>query len=382
MNHGSVFPAAVLLLTTIACHRSTANKQAPVAAPALVTVTTATTEDVPRYLDEIGRTAALESVIVTPQVSGHLIERHFRDGENVRTGQLLFVIDPQPFQAQVDSARASLGQQQAALNYAQIELARYQEIVATNAVSKMDYDSRKNAVATGGALVQAAQATLDSALLNLRYCYIRSPITGRAGARLVDVGNVVQPNSTALLSIQRINPIYATFAISEDDLPQVQQQIAGGKLTATVRLPSDVNTSGRTARVDFIDNNVQNATGTVNLRVTINNADGHFWPGQFVNVRLVLATEPGVVIPAAATQLGQQGSYVYTVNEDERAELRTVKLGQQQGDQVVVMAGLAPNERVVLQGQNSVKPGAKVRIATAPAAAAYAAPKQIIRGRS
>ena len=375
------FAIAVLLLTTVACHKTAAKPPMAAAVP-LVTVATPTTENVPRYLDEIGRNAAYESVTVTPQVSGHVVERRFRDGDDLHKGQLLFVIDTRPFQTQVDSARATLAQQKAALDYARIELARYQEIVGTNAVSKMDYDSKQNAVETDQALVQSAQAALETAQLNLQYCYIHSPIDGRAGARMVDAGNVVTANTTPLLSIQRIDPMYATFTITEADLPQVQQAMSQRMLTAAIRLPSDAANAGRPAGVDFLDNTVQNGTGTVNLRATINNRDHHFWPGQFVNVRLVLATEKRLLVPAEATMIGQQGSFVYAVKADDTAEMRPVQLGQQQGDQVVVIAGLAPNDRVVLQGQGAVKPGARVRIQSAPEAVASNAPKQSAGGRS
>ena len=246
----------------------------------------------------------------------------------------------------------------------------------------MDYDTKKNAVDTDQALVQSAQAALETAQLNLQYCYIHSPIDGRAGARMVDVGNVVTANTTPLLSIQRIDPMYATFTITEADLPQVQQAMSQRMLTAAIRLPSDPATAGRPAGVDFLDNTVQSGTGTVNLRATISNRDHHFWPGQFVNVRLVLATEKSLLVPAEATMFGQQGSFVYAVKPDDTAEIRPVQLGQPQGDQVVVIAGLAPNDRVVLQGQGSVKSGAKVRIQSAPAAIASSAPKQSARRRS
>jgi multidrug efflux system membrane fusion protein len=211
--------------------------------------------------------------------------------------------------------------------------------------------------------VEAAAAALETANLNLEYCYIHSPIDGRAGARLVDVGNVVTANTTSLLSIQRLDPIYAIFTITEGDLPAVQKQMSSGMLKATVRLPSDPENIARTGRVEFLDNAVQNGSGTVNLRATMSNPDRHFWPGQFVDVKLILSTEKGaVLIPNQATEISQRGPFVYVVKSDDTAELRPVKLGQRQGDQVVVTDGLAPNERVVLAGQMLVRPGGKVRV--------------------
>src|SRR5579863_807074 len=328
-----IAPAAVALtlLASVACGRSSV-QAAPAMPPPLVTVVTATTQDVPRYLDEIGRNAAFEAVTVTPQVGGRIVERQFQDGENLAKGQLLFVIDPRPYKAQVDAAQASLAQAKASLELAKIQLARDEEVIAQHAISKQDYATKKSAVDVNQAQVESAEAALETAKLNLEYCFIHSPIDGRAGARLVDVGNVVQANASSLLSIQRLDPIYANFTITESDLPAVQKEMAHG-LKAFIRLPSDPENTARVGRVEFLDNSVQNATGTVNLRATLSNPDRHFWPGQFVDVKLVLATEKSaVLIPNQATQLSQQGPFVYVVKADDTADLRPVKLGQRQGD--------------------------------------------------
>ena len=360
---------AFALLASTACNRSNAQAAAPAMPPPLVTVVQATAQDVPRYLSEIGRNTAVESVTVTPQVGGRIVERHFQDGENLSKGQLLFVIDPRPYQAQLDAAQAALAQAKAALDLAKIQFARDQEVIGSRAISKQDYDTKKNAVDVDQAQVDSAQASLETAKLNLEYCYIHSPINGRAGARLVDVGNVVQASSTSLLSIQRVNPIYANFTVTESDLPEVQKQMSSGVLKAAVRLPSDPESAARIGRVEFLDNAVQNGSGTVNLRATLSNSDRHFWPGQFVNVELVLATEKkAVLIPNQAAQISQQGPFVYVVKPDGTAELRPVKLGQRQGDDVVVTQGVAANENVVLTGQLLVRPGGKVRVNAGPAA--------------
>ena len=248
--------AAAALLMTAACSRSNVQAAAPAMPPPLVTVMKATAQDVPKYLDEIGRNAAFESVTVTPQVGGRIVERHFQDGENLKKGQLLFVIDPRPYKAQVDAAQAALAQSKAALDLAKIQFARDEEVIGERAISKQDYDTKKNAVDVDQAQVDAAEATLETARLNLEYCYIHSPIDGRAGARLVDVGNVMQANATSLLSIQRLDPIYANFTITESDLPAVQKQMAGGMLKAAVRLPSDGEEAARVGHVEFLDNAV------------------------------------------------------------------------------------------------------------------------------
>ena len=301
LGHGQLGVAAVLLLlATTGCGRS--NVQAAPAMPApLVTVVKATAQDVPKYLDEIGRNTAFESVTVTPQVGGRIVERHFQDGENLKKGQLLFVIDPRPYKAQLDSAQANLAQAKAALDFAKIQFARDEEVIGERAISKQDYDTKKNAVDVDQAQVEAGQAALETARLNFEYCYIHSPIDGRAGARLVDVGNVVQANASSLLSIQRLDPIYANFTVTESDLPEVQRQMSRGTLRAAVRLPSDLESAAKSGRVEFLDNSVQNGSGTVNLRATMSNPDHHFWPGQFVDVKLVLKTEKAAVLDSESS---------------------------------------------------------------------------------
>lgn len=359
---GAVAAAAILAASSGCSKKSTQAAGAPQFAP-LVTVARATAQDVPIYLEEIGRSGAFESVTVTPQISGRITERHFEDGAELKKGQLLFTIDPRPYQAQLDSAQAQLAQSKAALDLAKTQLKMYDSIANTRAVSQLDLETRKNTVAVDEAQVQANEAALETAKLNLEYCYIHSPIDGRAGMRLVDVGNVVQTNTTGLLLIQRLDPIYADFTITEADLPEVQRQLSRGTLRALVRVPSDPPNRGREGKLTFVDNTVQNATGTVNLRATTANADHHFWPGQFVNVTLVLATAKGaVLIPNQATQISQQGSYVFVVKQDSTAELRMITLGQRQGDDVVVTKGVAAGEQVVVTGQLTVAPGAKVRV--------------------
>jgi membrane fusion protein, multidrug efflux system len=379
-NYIALFATAFILMTGVACNRSNV-QAAPVMPPPLVSVVKAAAQDVPRYLDEIGRNAAFESVTITPQVGGRITERHFQDGDNLKTGQLLFVVDPRPYKAQFDAAEATLAQAKAALDLAKIQFARDEQVIGAKAISQQDYDTKKNTVDVDQAQVESAEAALETAKLNLEYCYIHSPIDGRAGARLVDVGNVVQANSTSLLSIQRLDPIYATFTVTESDLPTVQKEMRSGALRAFVRLPSDPDNAGRNGRVEFLDNAVQNGTGTVNLRATLSNPDHHFWPGQFVDVKLVLSTQKGaVLIPNEAAQISQKGPFVYVVKSDDTAELRPVKLGQRQGDQVVVTDGIAAGERVVLAGQMLVRPGGKVQVQGSPSAPASPAEKNPASG--
>jgi len=329
--------------------------------PSAVTVVTAVTQDVPLYLDEVGRAVAREVVSVQPEVSGRITEIHFADGADLKKGDPLFTIDPRPFQAQLDAAQANLAQAKAALDFARIQFARVKDLIESKAIARQDYDTRKNAVDVGEAQVKQNEAAVESARLNLEYTSIRSPIDGRAGHRLVDTGNVVTANTTTLLTIERMDPIYADFTVTESDFSEVQRNSANRALRVEVRLPDEPKPE--IGQLTFLDNSVQSSSGTVMLRATVPNAARRLWPGQFVNVRLVLATLPkAVLVPAAVPQDSAKGPFVYVVKEDSTAELRPVKLGQRQGDSVVIEQGLQPGERVVLNGQLGVMPGGKVRV--------------------
>ena len=377
--------------------------------PAPVTVTPAVAQDVANYLDALGKIVARETVSIQPQVSGRIMKIHFADGANVKKGQLLFTIDPRPFEANLKQAQANLARdtalkKQAEANlarevarekwgYAQVE--RYRVLVEQGVVAKeqyeqlrAEYDSlRANSEAARATVrsadetIQVDKAAIETAKVELSYCYINSPIDGRAGQRLVDVGNVVNPsssnstesNSNALLVIDRLNPIYADFTISQNNLSAVQAEMQRGSLMAEVRLPDGGDPV--TGQLTFVDNAVQNETGQVTLRATLPNPDQRFWPGRFVNVRLVLSTMQGaVLVPVSAPQMSADGSYVYVVKQDSTAEQRPVSLGQRQGDLVVVEKGVAAGEQVVTNGQLGVTPGGKVAVqqpgANNPAAAA------------
>src|SRR6185369_14495895 len=244
--------------------------------------------------------------------------------------------------------------------------------------------SARAAVNSADESIKVDTSAVESAKVQLSYCTIRSPIDGRAGQRLVDIGNVVNPgansnnnnssssnpaNGNALLVIERLDPIYADFTISQNSLAEVQQQMRANKLTAEVRLPDEA-TSPVIGQLTFLNNAVENTTGTVALRATVSNSDHRFWPGRFVNIRLVLNTiHQAVLVPAAAPQMSANGSFIYVVKQDSTAEQRPVTLGQRQGELVVVESGVAAGEHVVTAGQLGVTPGGKVRIEQpAPAA--------------
>jgi membrane fusion protein, multidrug efflux system len=352
--------AGLLVLTLAGCgQKAPPNFQRP---PAPVSVTSAVKQDVPVYIDEIGKAVAREFVSIQPQVSGRITQIHFTDGAELKTGDLLFTIDPRPYQAQLDSAKATLAEKKAALALAKIQFDRYAELLQTKSVSQQDYDQRKNTYDIAEAQVHQSEAALDTARLNLEYCTIRSPIDGRAGQRLVDIGNVVAANTGSLLTIQRLDPIYVDFTITENDLNRVQRNMAQRALKVVANLP-DSPDKPREGDLSFVDNAVQESTGTVKLRATIPNGDHYFWPGRFVKVRLILRTlHDAVLVPAAAPQMSATGPYVYVIKDDSTAELRPVKLGQRQGEFIVIAQGVSPDDNVVINGQLGVIPGSKVHI--------------------
>ncbi len=350
-------------LTAAGCNRrgdaaqATGGMQMP---PALVTSAAVETRDVPFYLDQIGRCAAREMVAVQSQVSGQITEIHVKDGQDVKKGDLLFTIDPRPFQAALAQAQAAKAQNQATLELAQLNFDRIKDL-PRSVEPQEDNDLKKNAITVSQAQIQANEAAIQIATINLNYCTIRSPIDGLAGQRLVDTGNIVnsQMNTVDLLTIQRLDPIYADFTVTENDLPSVREHMATGTLKTQVRLPSDKDP--REGELSFLDNAVQEGTGTVKLRATLPNKDRHFWPGQFVFVRLVLdVKKDALLVPATAIQIGQQGTFVYVIKPDHTAELRPVVTGQRQGELMVIQKGIDAGERVIATGQMLVRPGGPV----------------------
>lgn len=375
--------SALLIAASVAgCNRKQEQGPPPGMMVAPVVVTGAITRDVPVYIEEIGTCTAREVVSIKPQVNGVIKQLHFEDGADVKKGQMLFTIDPRPFQAALDQANAALTQGKANLKLAQQEFERVKGLVGTKAVSKEDYETRENAVAVANAQIEADNAAIETAQVNLDYCFIKSPVDGRAGQRLVDPGNVVTSQSPpVLLVIQRLDPVYADFTIAERNLAAVRQNMAEHTLKTLVRLPDEPTISPREGELTFLDNSVQDGSGTIKLRATIPNADRHFWPGQFVRVQLVLKVQKNaVLVPNAATQISQQGPYVWVVKNDDTTELRPVTLGQQQGELVVVESGVQPGERVITSGQLGVAPGAKVHVQEAAAPASATQPTQTAGG--
>jgi membrane fusion protein, multidrug efflux system len=360
--------------------------------PAQVTVASTTVRDVPLYLPEIGKTVAVQSVAIVPQVGGKIIATHVEDGASINKDDLLFEIDPRPFQATVAAANAALAQAKADRNLAEIEFRRVQNLRGTSTISQLEYDQRQSAVAVADARVDAARADLETAKLRLEYTRIYSPITGRAGARLVDAGNIVKENDKPLLVIQQLDPIYAEFTVTENDFGTVRKFLATvgldmglephKGLAVEVDVPANSGPihqalgdpipttqpaknrgNARVGTLTFLDNTVQEGTGTIKVRATVPNADYYFWPGQFVNVRVILHTSKNaVLVPNPAIQISQKGPFVYVVDAEGKARLRDIVLGQRQGDLTVVREGLQAGEKVILTGQMMVAPDSPVMI--------------------
>ena len=312
-----------------------------------VTVAKAITKDVPIYLDEIGTCAAYETVQVQAQVSGKIISRQFQDGSDVKKGDPLFTIDPRPYQAVLDQAKA-----QAALD--QVTLKRQEDLRARKVISQQDYD-------TAVANAQKSQAAAEAAQVNLDYCYIKSPINGRVGLRNVDVGNLVGPSTPPLVTIQGLDPIYTDFTVAENDLPLVRKYLGGPNVKVETYL-ADGSITPRMGDLYFIDNAVQPGSGTVKVRGVTANADRALWPSEFVLVRFILdMLKNATLVPSQAVQVSQSGPFVFVVKPDNTVELRAVKPGQlQDGDLVVLENGVKPGETVVVTGQLALSPGAKV----------------------
>jgi membrane fusion protein, multidrug efflux system len=324
------------------------------------------TKDVPLYLDEIGTCAAYETVQVQAQVSGQIIARNFQDGADVKKGDLLFTIDPRPYQAALEQSQGQLAQAQSKLVLDQITLKRQQELRARSVISPQDLDTAQATVKGDEASVKTAEGAVAAAQVNLDYCSIRSPINGRAGLRLVDVGNVVTGGNgggggAVLLTIQGLDPIYTDFTVSETDLALVRRYLGGPNVKVETRA-ADGSAPPRLGDLYFIDTAVQPGAGTVKARGVTPNPDHALWPLEFVRVRFILDLfKDATLVPSQAVQISQNGPFLFVVKPDNTVDLRPVKPGQRQdGDLTVIQGAVQPGESVVVTGQLALAPGMKV----------------------
>src|SRR5262245_972334 len=339
--------AVLALLVVLRTFQRGVGTLKPAQAPARpVTVAKVVTKDVPLYLDEIGPCAADETVLMQSQVSGLIITRDFQDGSDVKKGDLLFTIDPRPYQAALDQAKA-----QAELD--QVTLKRQEDLRARKVISQQDYD-------TAVANAQKSQAATESAQVNLDWCYIKSPINGRIGLRNFDVGNLVGPSTAPLVTIQGLDPIYTDFTVAENDLSLVRKYLGGPNVKVQTYLP-DGSITPRLGDLYFIDKAVQPGSGTVRVRGVTPNPDRALWPSEFVRVLFILdRLKNATLVPSQAVQVSQSGPFVFVVKPDNTVDLRPVKPGQRQEGDLTVIEGVKPDETVVVTGQLALSPGAKV----------------------
>jgi multidrug efflux system membrane fusion protein len=327
-----------------------------------VTVATVVREDVPRKLRAIGNVEAYSTVSIRSRVEGQLAEVHFREGQEVRKDELLFVIDPRPFQAALRKAEADLARDVAERDNAQKEAERRAKLLDQGIISLDEHDQAQTRAAALRATAKADEAALENAKLQLQYCYVRSPIDGRLGQLLVHEGNVVKENDTVLAVVNQIRPVYVAFSVPEAELAGIRERAARETLEVQVGTPGSERPPA-TGKLSFIDNRVDTKTGTVLLKGLFPNDDEALWPGQFVDVALVLAIDRQVVVaPARAVQTGQDGEYVFVVKPDMTVETRPVTVGRSDGSRVLIEKGLEAGDRVVTDGQLRLAAGLEVQI--------------------
>ncbi len=327
-----------------------------------VGVATAERRDVPVYLKGLGTVTASNTVSVKSRVDGQLIEVNFKEGQNVNKGDLLAVIDPRPYQVALDQAQANLFRDQAQLKDAQLNYERFKSLLSeSGAVSQQQVDTQRATANQLEGAVRADQAQIDNAKLNLVYCHITAPISGRIGLRLVDVGNIVHAADTSpLLVITQLRPIAVLFTVPEDNLPNVAKHMRQGTLSVEAYSRDD-QTKLATGTLLTIDNQIDQTTGTGKLKAIFDNQDGALWPNQFVNVRLLLEIDKDTtVIPSVAVQNGPQGSYVFVVKPDKTVDVRPVSVSFTQNNVASITTGLTTGDVVVIDGQDKLKVGTMV----------------------
>jgi membrane fusion protein, multidrug efflux system len=355
--------SSALLLFALGCSNKEAVQAAkPQQAGAPVKVATVSSRTMPVELQAIGNVEAISSVSIKAQISGQLMAVHFKEGDFVKKGQLLFTIDRAPFEAALRQAEGTLAKDEAQALNTKLDAERYQGLGRQGVVSKQQVDAAGSAANAMAATVAADKAAVETAKINLEYTRIYSPINGRTGTIGVKEGNLVKANDVPILvTINQIEPIYVSFAIPEQQLAELKQYSTAK--TLKVDAAPQGSSQHFQGRLTFIDNSVDLTTGTIKLKATFDNAAHMLWPGQFADVKLTLKSQPNaIVIPTAALQTSQNGTFVFVVNQDLTAQPQPVKVGWNVGEDTVIASGLQPGQRVVTDGQLRLTPGAKVDI--------------------
>jgi len=398
--------ASALIVCLLGCTKQDdkTNKTKGVLPPTPVTIAMAEARDIPIQVRQIGSVEPVATIAVKAQISGELKQVFFKEGQDVKKGEELFEIDPRPYQQALEQAQAALQKDIALVRQAEANLARdgaqaanakqqaqrYAGLAAEGVISKDQNESYQTAsqvqiesvradeaaLASAKASVVSDNSAIETAKLNLSYCYIRSPIDGRAGSLLIQAGNLIKANdTTALVNINQLQPVYVTFSAPEQLLPEIRRYNAAHALSVTGTGVADGAKRGvsATGQLTFIDNGVDSTTGTIKLKATFPNNDHALWPGQFINVVMTLRTlNHATVVPSEAIQSGQKGQFAFVVKPDQTVETRQVTVGQTIDNQIVVESGISPGETVVTDGQLRLFPGAHIRIAPAAKADAGA----------
>ena len=324
--------------------------------------------DMPLTIDALGTVTPFETVTIKTQIAGNLQEVGFTEGQTVKTGDFLAQIDPRPYEAALAQAKGQLAKDQALLGQAQSDLARYEALSKQDSISKQQVDDQQALVAQDKAAIVTDQAQVKTAELNVAYTHIVSPVTGRVGLRLVDPGNYLQPSdATGIVVITQIDPISVVFTTPEDNLPRISARLnSGAKLKVTVLDRDNVNALATGVLTTF-DSQIDVTTGTIKMRATFDNPNGVLFPQQFVNVRLLVDTMTGATLaPNAAIQLGASGNFVYLLNDDSTVSKRDVTTGPNDGKRTVIASGLRPSDKVVIDGVDRLRDGAKVKVVDNP----------------
>jgi multidrug efflux system membrane fusion protein len=350
----------VIALLTSCSRRTPAPAAVPQATP--VAVAQVIERDVPAEIRAIGSAQAYSTVTVRSQITGQLMKTHFKEGDKVKSGDLMFTIDPRPSQAALSQAQADLAQAEAKLEQAQRDWERAQKLGPSEALAQSTYDGYRAARETAQAALLANRAAVSNAALNLEFTTIRSPIDGRTGTVMIKDGNIIKAEDDQIVTINQVEPIYVTFSVPEQQLPVIRDRMESGRLGVRAEV-AGVDKPVAGGQLDFVNNTVDPNTGTILLRAVFPNQQEALWPGQFVNAVLTVDVQTNaIVVPSQSVQSGQQGDFVFVVNSDLTAQPRSVVVGSRAGEQTVIRQGLRPGEAVVTSGQLRLAPGTKVQI--------------------
>ncbi len=361
----AIIAGAALLQVLAPSAPATAAEKPAAGGPGIpVTAGVVAVRDVPVLLNGIGAVQAYNMVTIRSRVDGQIVAVNFAEGQEVKAGAPLFQIDPHPYKAALDQATANQEKDRANLANAQLNLARDAQIVKSNlAVSQQQFDTDKATVAADQAMVDSDKAQVEAAQINLGYSTIASPIAGRLGARLVDIGNLVHASdTTGLVTVAQLKPIFVSFTLPQDEAHKLRERQVIAPLEVQA-YGDDDKTLLSTGKLTLIDNAIDPATGTIHLKAAFANADERLWPGEFVNVTVVLSVRKGVpTVPAQTVQEGPEGHYAYVIKKDDTVERRAVEVAAIQNGIAVIAKGLSPGEKVVVGGQYRLTEGARVRI--------------------